>query len=329
MSKEIANALKFVIGAVARKDYVEALCHVEIKNGRAIAFDGLLSMSTPIDIGMQIRPHAKDFLKALQSCKDDTAISMHVTPAGRLSMKSGNFKVLVDCLPDEAPMDQPMPEGELIEVPDELMVSIRTLAPLMAIDASRPWARGLLLCGNSTFATNNIVLAEYWHGANFPGEVIVPADAINEMLRIGKSPTHAQMTQNSVTFHYEGGRWLRTQLVDGDWPRERVSALLGAGAQGGMTDVPQEFFAEVARLKPFVDESMGVRIFPDRVTTSTDEDAKGAVIEFELPGGAGHYNLLQLLTLEGIAKKIDFTTSPNPCYWQGGRARGVIIGRSD
>lgn len=31
------DALRFVIGAVARKDYEESLCHLEIRNGRAIA----------------------------------------------------------------------------------------------------------------------------------------------------------------------------------------------------------------------------------------------------------------------------------------------------
>ena len=323
----IEKALKFVIGAVARKDFVEALCHVEITGDRAIAFDGMLSMSTPIDIGLSVRPHARSFLKAIQGCKDDTAIALHVTPAGRLSIKSGNFRVLVDALPMDQPMDQPLPEGEMIPLPSALLDSIKTLAPLMSVDASRSWARGLLLCGNSTFATNNIVLAEYWHGANFPREVIIPADAITELIRIGQAPTHAQMTDNSVTFHFEGDRWLRTQLVDGTWPREQISAMLDQG--GDTIDVPQEYFTEIARLKAFVDVDQGIRLFPDHVTTSANEDDRGARVEFDLPGAAGHFNIQQFLSLEGIAKKIDFSKHPRPCYWQGGMARGVIIGRSD
>lgn len=323
----IEKALKFVIGAVARKDFVEELCHVEIRNGRAIAYDGMLSMSTPIDVGLDVRPHARSFLKALQACKDNQAIAMHVTPAGKLSIKSGNFKAQVQCLEKENPMEQPLPEGAPFEVPQALLESIRTLAPLMSVDASRPWARGLLICGNSTFATNNIVLAEYWHGSNFPGEVIIPADAVMELIRIGEAPTRAQITENSASFHFEGDRWLRTALVDGKWPHEQISEMLDRG--GNVIDVPQEFFTEVARLKAFVDVDQGIRLHPDHVTTSANADDVGARIDFDLPGAMGHFNIQQFLSLEGIAKQIDFSTHPRPCYWRGGMARGVIIGRSD
>lgn len=323
----IEKALKFVIGAVARKDFVEELCHVEIAGNRAIAFDGLLSMSTPIDIGLNVRPHARSLLKALQACKDDTVIGLHVTPAGKLSIRSGNFKALVQCLEKDNVLEQPRPEGQRFEVPAELLTSIRTLAPLMSVDASRPWARGLLVCGNSTFATNNIVLAEYWHGANFPGQVIIPADAVTELLRINQPPTHAQITDNSASFHFDGDRWLRTQLVEGEWPIDRISELFNL--PHAAVDVPQGFFAEVARLKPFVDDGAGVRIYPDHVTTTANADDVGARIDFDTPGGAGHFNINQLLSLSGIATKIDFSSHPRPCYWQGGRARGVIIGRSD
>lgn len=322
----IEKALKFVIGAVARKDYVEGLCHVEIKDHRAIAFDGLLSMSTPIDVGLDVRPHARSMLKAVQTCKDNTAISLHVTPANKLAIRAGNFRAFVDCLPGDADMQQPVPEGTDFAVTPELLDSIKALAPLMSIDASRPWARGLLICGNSTFATNNIILAQYWHGSNFPGEVIIPADAVAELIRIGEAPLHAQITERSASFHFEGDRWLRTQLVEGQWPHERIAALLDQG--GNPCDVPQEFFDELARLKPFVDDGMGVRLFPDRMTTTAEDDT-GAKIEFDLPGAAGHFNIHQLLALEGIAKKIDFSTHPKPCYWQGGKLRGAIIGRND
>jgi hypothetical protein len=325
MSEPIDKALKFVIGAVARKDFVEELCHVSIKNGRAIAYDGMLSMSTPIDIGLEVMPHARMFLKALQACKG--AIAMHVTPTGNLIVKSGNFKATVKCLDKENPTPQPLPEGEIFELTPLLLESIRTLAPLMAIDASRPWARGLCICGNSTFATNNIVLAEHWHGSNFPREIIIPADAVNELLRVGETPTHAQITENSASFHFPGDRWIRTTLVDGQWPHELVMKLLDKG--GNPVDVPQELFTEITRLKAFVDGvDQGIRIYEDHIRTNASEDTEGARVDFDLPGGAGHFNIQQFLTLEGIVKKIDFSMYPNPCYWVGGKARGVIIGRA-
>lgn len=321
----IDKALKFVIGAVARKDFVEELCHVSIRNGRAIAYDGMLSMSTPIDIGLDVMPHAKTFLKALQACKG--TIAMHVTPAKNLIVKSGNFKATIKCLDKDNPTPQPLPEGEMFELTPELIKSLRTLAPLMAIDASRAFARGICICGNSSFATNNIVLAEYWHGSNFPHEIIIPADAVHEILKVGEAPTHAQITENSASFHFPGDKWLRTTLVDGHWPHELVTKLLNRG--GDPIDVPQELFEEIRRLKDFVDGvDNGIRIYEDHIRTNANEDSEGARVDFDMPGGAGSFNIQQFLTLEGIVEKIDFSQYPDPCYWQGNKARGVIIGRA-
>lgn len=322
----IEKALKYVIGAVARKDLVENLCHLLIRDGHAVAYDGLLSMSTPIDIDLHAKPHAKTMLKAIQACDDEQAIALHMTPANRLAVRSGPFRAYVPCLDNECDMNQPMPEGEHVEITPRLMDSIRALSPIMGIDASRPWAQGLRLCGNSTFATNNILLAEYWHGSNFPHEIIVPADAVAELLRINKHPTHAQVTHNSVTFFFEGERWLRTQLVEGDWPVAQVQQLLDMG--GTPVALPQGFFDALRKLKPFVDDGDGVRIYADRMTT-TNEEQSGAAVELSSSAEMAHFNINQLLLLENIAGRIDLTQHPKACYWQGNMVRGVIIGRSD
>lgn len=323
----IEKALKFVINAVARKDHVEELCHVKIQHNRAIAYDGMLSMSTPIDIGLDVMPHARSLLKALQQCEDDNVMSLYVTPAGKLRIQAGNFRVLVQCLAKDNPTPQPLPSGQKFEVKPELLRAIKTMAPLMSVDASRPWAQGLLICGNSVFATNNIILAECWHGSGFPGEVIIPDDAINTLLKLGATPTHAQMDENSCTFFFEGDRWLRTNLIDAVWPRERIVELLERG--GATVEIPKGFFTELARLKSFLDLENGVRLYPDHFATTANEDDVGARIDFEFPGAQGHFNLNQLVILESIAQHIDFSTHPAPCYWRGGMARGVIIGRSD
>ncbi|UPT53316.1 DNA polymerase III beta subunit [Synechococcus phage Ssp-JY38] len=322
----IEKSLKYIIGAVARKDHVESLCHLLIRDGTAIAYDGMLSMSTPIDIDLHAKPHAKTMLKAIQACDDEKAISLHMTQAQRLAVRSGAFRAYVPCLGDEDEMHQPLPEGEHVEVTPRLMDSIRAMAPLMGIDASRAWSQGLRLCGNSTFATNNILLAEYWHGANFPHEIIIPADAVKELLRINVAPTHAQVTDSSATFFFEGDRWLRTQLVGGQWPIEQVTALLDAG--GNPQPLPQGFFDALRKLRAFVDDAAGVRIHADRITT-TNEEQSGAAVELESVSEGAHFNINQILLLDDIATKIDFMQHPQACYWQGNKVRGVIIGRSD
>jgi len=319
--------LKFLSGAVARKDYVAELCHFTIYDGRAGSHDGLLSMSTPISLGLDVTPHATTMMKAIAACDDDKTLSLHVTPAGKLAIKSGAFRTYVNCLPNDTRVEQPMPEGDTLPVAPTLMDAIKALAPFMSVDASRPWSQGLYIRENSAFATNNIILAEYWHGSAFPHDVILPADAVAQLLKAKTPPIAAQVSPSSATFHFEGERWMRTQLVDQAYPFDKLQTILGRAAS------PQEltpsFFEALAKLKPFVDEQAGVRIYPDRVTTSDAGDQTGSTVEVEVAGGNGHFNVNQLLLLEDVASAVDWLTHPAPCYWQGKRMRGVIIGRND
>ena len=93
------SSLKFVQGAVAKKDFVPALNHFRIEGGRVKGYNGMIALCGPIDLDLSITPKALEFTKAIQACTD--TISLHITPAGRLSIKSGRFKAFVDCL-DEA-----------------------------------------------------------------------------------------------------------------------------------------------------------------------------------------------------------------------------------
>lgn len=317
--------LKYIIGAVARKDYVDQLCHLLIKDGRATAYDGLLSMSTPIDIDLHVKPHARSIMKAVSACDDDTAIGLHVTAAGRLSLRCGRFKAFVDCLANEADMTQPQPEGNHILITPTLLDSMKTLAPFMSQDASRPWAQGLRICGNSTFATNNIILAEYWHGSNFPHEIIIPADAVNEIIRIDENPAMAQVTETSASFFFSKDRWLRTQLVVGEWPIEQIEGILNREA--ATEKIADGFFEALQKLKPFVDDQSNVYLSPTQLSSS-NVDQQGAAIELDYPVAQGVFHLQQLLLLEKVAQKIDFSQWPKPCYFQGKKLRGVIIGKS-
>lgn len=318
--------LKFISGAVARKDYVEELCHFVIAGGRAGSHDGLLSMSTPIALELDVTPHARTMIKAVQACDDESAIALHVTAAGRLAIRSGSFRAYIGCLPNDTRVEQPQPEGDFMEVAPSLLDAIRTLAPFMSVDASRPWAQGIYIRENSAFATNNIILAEYWHGSAFPHDVIIPADAVTELLRVKQTPVAVQVSPSSATFHFEGERWIRTQLLDGTWPIEQLNAILGQG--GSPLALTEEFFSALAKIRPFVDEHAGVRLYPDKVATTVEEQT-GAVVEVAIAGGHGHFNINQLLLLQDIAHAVDWSTHPRPCYWQGKRMRGVIIGRND
>lgn len=309
------EALKFVQGAVAKKDIVPALSHFRIKDGRIKGYNGLIAICSPIGLGIDCQPKAVDLVKAIQTCKDTVHLSM--TPAGRLTVKSGKFKAHINCVQEEFPDVEP--EGLFYSIPGGLLAALKVLEPMIAEDASRPWARGVLFRGAFAHATNNVVICQYWLGYNFPFDITIPHAAVNELLRIGEEPLGMQMRENSCTFHFPGDRWLRTQTNSTEWPA--LARVLDKNDVSAV-DLPESFFADLEDLRPHVDDLNRCYFVNGTVATHMD-DGEGARIE--MPAGFPDglvFNLNQLRLLSKVAKSFDFSQSP--ALFFGDNLRGAI-----
>lgn len=311
--------LKFVQGAVAKKDFLPAMTHFVIEDGRVRAYNGMIALSSPLPFDIDCIPKAEPLVRAITNCDETVTLSM--TPAGKLRIQSGKFRAFIDCIDEETL--HVVPEGEEVELDGEAMLeALKVIHPFIGDDASRPWTNGVLLRGQSAFATNNVVLVEYWVGAQFPVTVNVPRQAIREMLRINEAPTHAQVCDSSITFHYPDGRWVRAQLFESEWPD--LAKVLDKECNAITVD--QRIFDALATIKPFADKMGRVFISEGVLSTSPEFDAEGA--SYEIPGlpFAGVYNIEMLNLLKGVAMHADFTTYPEPCLFYGNRLRGAIIG---
>lgn len=311
------DALKFVQGAVAKKDFVQALTHFHIAGGFIKGYNGSLALCSPIDLDLDITPKAAPFIKAIQTCKD--TVQLNMTPAGRLAIKSGAFKAFVDCTEEAYPDVEP--EGETLELDGALLKALKQLNPFIAEDASRQWARGIMFRGPSAFATNNVTLIEYWLGYNFPVEINIPQPAVRELIRIGEEPTKVQVCENSVTFHYKSGRWLRTQAYSTKWP-DMGKVLNRESVQHPF---PEGFFEALGDLLPFSDDLERVYFLGDKMATSPAEGLGASVALPELPS-EGIFHIKQLQLLQGLAESIDFTQYPGPCLFYGDKIRGAVVG---
>jgi DNA polymerase III sliding clamp (beta) subunit (PCNA family) len=312
------NDLKFVQGAVARKDYVPSLVHFRIQDRKVIGFNGAIALCAPIDINLACSPKAVPFVKAIQTCQD--TIQLYLTETGRLAIRSGKFGAFVDCL-EEGGYPDIQPSGRTLGTSGGIYDALKTLSPFIAEDASRPWARGVLFRGCSAFATNNIVAAQYWLGYEFPCEVNIPEEAVRELLRIGEEPSSLQVDEGSVTFHFGQDRWLRTQTLTTQWPDvERIF-----GTEGSPSPLPEGFFQALTDLAPFTDDLERVFLMEGKIST-TQLDGTGASVHLEGIGPWGCFNLKQLQTLEGIVERIDLALYPAPCIFYGHKLRGAIMG---
>ena len=311
------DAIRFVQGAVAKKDFVPVLTHFHIAGGIIRGYNGMLGLCSPIAVDLNASPRAIPFVKAIQTCQEN--IQLHMTPAGKLAIKSGTFKANIDCAQGTFPDMEP--EGAEIPLTGGLIAALRLLSPFIADDASRPWARGILFRNQSAFATNNIILIEHWLGSPFPVEVNIPRMAVIELLRIGEEPTRLQMTETNITFHYTEGRWMRTQTYSTEWP-DLESILNRPNVQ---EPIPDGMWDAVDALAPFTDELGRIHFLDDILATGVTPDSGAAV---EVPGNktGGCFNFKQLALLKGVAATIDFSAAPKPCIFYGDKLRGAIVG---
>lgn len=311
-------SLKFVQGAVAKKDFVPSLTHFRIENGKVLGYNGMLSLSGPIDLDLTASPKAIPFVKAIQTCKE--TIALHLTPTGRLSVRSGSFKALVDCTTEAFPTVTPT--GEDVPVLGSMLETLKLLEPFIADDASRPWARGILFRGQTAVATNNIVIIEKWLGYSFPCAINIPRAAVLELIRIGEEPVRIQVDADSATFHYAGDRWLRSQLFPSDWPD--LSRILDVSSTP--IKPPATLWQSVLDLAPFTDELGRIYFMPEKVSTSAVTEESGASVDLSMGVHAGCYNFKHLTLLEKVALTVDFSSYPAPCIFYGDGLRGAIVG---
>lgn len=313
------DILKFVQGAVAKKDLVPELTHFLIKEGTIKGFNGAMTISSPIPLELEAAPRAIPFIKAIQSCKETVAISK--TPTGRLSIKSGKFRALVECIEDKA-FPETSPEGTRIELTKPIIPILKELLPFVGVDASRPWSNGVLLRNNSAFVTNNIVVIERWLGYDFPVECNIPSYAIKELVRIKEEPVALQIAQGSITFLYSSDKWIKCQAYATNFPdMEKI-----LNRQCNPVALPESLFEALEAIAPFADELDRVWFKEGSITTTLQDGAAGASSEVDGLSAEGCYQVKQLLAVLPIIKTADLHLYPAPFLFFGDELRGAMVG---
>lgn len=317
------EALKFVQGAVAKKDYNPVLTHFSIKDGKIKGTNGSLTLCSPIALQIEAQPKAMPFYKAVQQCKGDT-VQIHITKTGKLSIKAGKFKGLIECTTECFPDVEPAGRWVSLEQ-NPILGALQVLVKFIAEDASKPWALGVLIRGRKAYATNNIVLVEYDLGVDFPYEINIPKPAVAELVRVGKEPLGMMVNDTSATFMYDQFHWIRTQLYETAWPPVEVLFQ----KECNMAPVPEGLYESIEQVAPFTDLEMRVFFKEGTVTTAFHEEESGATVVLDTLDKElfAVFNYKYFLSLDGIMDKIDITTYPQPCQFAGDKIRGVISGK--
>ena len=315
------EALNFVKAAVNVNGLSTNHLHVTLGDGFVKSFNGSMALYSPIDLHIEASPKAIPFMKAIASCKDTDTTTMHLTPTGKLAIKSGKFKCFIDSIED--PFKDIEPEGDKIPLSKDFLEAMMVLSPFMSADSFKPWACSMLLTDNSIMVTNNVIAIEYWMKKKFPVTVSLPKGTVKTLLSIKDVPTHMSMSANTATFYYEGGRWLRTSVNDLDqWPVEQLRTILNTPC----TPTPPlaGFFDGVKTLSPFASDFSGITFNEDGMSTS-NHDNDGASLDFE-GLTQSHFHHKHLMLLAPIVDSIALDNWPKACVFYGKNLRGAIMG---
>lgn len=326
---DLLSALKFVQGSVAKKELQEGLTHFRIVDGYVRGYNGVLALCSPIGLNIDCTPKAEPMIKAIAACED--AVQMTMLTNGKLSIKSGGFKVSIDTI--DGPTQHVEPEGTLYEINGEKFLNgIKTVQAFISDDASRPWSCGVLIKEGSMFATNNTSIIQYWFGDVFPVVCVIPRLAVKELLRIKQPPVSVQATENSMTFHFGDGCWLRTQLIEPKWPD--IEKIITKSEEGSNPyQLEPSLFDALEKIKPFAERDVKVYIENSLCRTHVVE-LDGASALFKEHQTLGVYNIDLLMQLKGLATEwdasrynvLDYRGLPSPIVFYGEGLRGVIVG---
>ena len=216
------------------------------------------------------------------------------------------------------------PEGEMYECDEDIVEAFRTLKPFVGNDASRPWGNGIIIRSGYAYATNNVVLSCYTKRLNFPFDTVIPKACVDELIRIKEEVLSIQATAKTITFHFGGDKWLRSNLISEQAPDFTPIFQKCSYNTAKMPAVPDDLAERVERLKPFTDPKIPILIFrKDGIFTSEMEDG-ACDSEYSFPLAIFRYEPVFQVTQTATHWNLD--DYPGPCPFVGENISGVIIG---
>lgn len=318
------DALKFVKGSVSKDNKLKPeLNHFRIERGRISGLNETFMLSAPIATDVEATPKGSDFAKAVERCKSTVTL---YNDAGKLVVKSGRLTVRIDCTTEPFPALQP--EGHSFWIAPHFVDMCKKLIPFITKDNTRAWARGALLSsmeglGAVLTATDNVALVQAYLGPEYvpPLNCVIPEPTLRELVRIGECPKYATVSPRSITFVYEGDRWLCSVLLPNDWP----SLTKFFGQCDLYKDVTPDFWEAIESVMPFTDDNDTILFDPGCIRTSVDLKS-GASIEGEFPSSKGAVSGKYLTKIRPLVTQIAFDEWPKPMHFRGDYIRGVFAG---
>lgn len=321
-ANQFLDALKFV-GAVTKDVGPPQETHVTLIGKTATAWNGIVAAGAFITEDIRACPNNRLLIEALSKCGEHISITQLDT--NRLSIKSAKFKALVPCIEmDLGYITQPDPPIAVID--DRLKKAFDCVSELVTKDSQNIATSSILLNGKSLISTNAHIIFEYWHGVDLPSGLAIPKDIVAPLVKCPLPLCRFGFSQSSVTFYFENGSWLKSQLYSEDWPS--INGIMDKEASP--VAFPSDFWTGLDAVASFTDD--GFVYFDNGVMRSHPHEALGASYDVQgLPKGP-IFQSKYLKLIKPYVDKIDwFVQGPHKdttmAMFYGPQLRGALMGR--
>jgi hypothetical protein len=311
----LLSALEFC-ATVLEREGQPYQTHIGLRNNWAIAFNGIVAAGCPIIEDLYCYVNAEIVCNALNKCKESFSLTLNQN----LSITSGKFRATVPCL-DPILMQSAVPDPPLAPVTDGFKAAVEAVGVLASVDADHVLTASVLMAGPSVIATNRKMIFEAWHSQDLPPNVPLPKQFVSALVKIKKPLAQFGYSNNSATFYFDDGSWLKTQLYNAEWPD--IASILNKPTN--LWPIDPGFFDAVNAVLPFSED--GMIYFEQGLLKSHPDDGVGASHECNgIPKGPV-YPGKQLLMIKPYAERVDFV-SHNRLTFEGKMVRGCIAGQS-
>lgn len=315
----LIKALKFV--SMAQKDdgLTSYMKHCYFQAGQVVAFDGVLAAGYPIDEEMHGCPRTSLFINALEKVRG--AYNMALLDNQTLIISGGTYRAVIPCelAHQMTPVEPDAPQWDL---GDEWKEASEKAALFSTDGAQTVLQASLITQDRSLIGTNNAVMTEAWHGWGMPAGLLIPVSFAAAVRKVpAKLVKFGWTPERSVTFYFEDGSWLRTQLYLEPVPD--VADYMAKIDMNGCVPIPEAFFPALDAVSKHTDSS-AIHIRDNKIC-SHSEDAIGAQHDCEGLPFRTTINKNFIGKYRSIMSHADFTTYNDRVVLRGDKVRAVLM----
>jgi DNA polymerase III sliding clamp (beta) subunit (PCNA family) len=323
-ASSFSEIIRWIKDAVSAKKLILEMSYYKVDGGRVRATDGRIVACHPYSGKEEFLVPGADFERLIGRLGDGVKIEVD-DARGEVVLKSGRSRgtIKTKSLDD---WDYPgIDEEDWKPIPRGMIDALRKLTPFVSENANHIWAMGIALENGWAFATNNVALA----GVQCPGlgeiHAILPIWAVDFIVDREKGLKQWCHTPNYLAFRWDNGAWMRSSLIDSDFPEQVSDMVKRAIQEDPYVEITDEFKEAFFRVADLAETS--VKVTGEEISASFGNSIiTESVATEELGGMETYWGAKYLLPVVKMATYWDPQMWPKPAPFQGDGIIGYVVG---